>query len=402
MDVIIRLLRYIAILLVVLLLAALAAARFRGVAIQLASGEVVGYSRKAGEWLWAQYPSVPLRRDGPYVLDQNGQRVVLTLQPQGDGAVPVRAPAGPVVDVVADADPTLRFRVPLRAQHPRAPTQWPMPEQLLAVSDLEGELTAAVRLLRAQGVIDENLRWSFGRGHLVHIGDMVDRGIDVVPLLWLIYKLEAEAAEAGGAVHYVLGNHERYALQGRPKSAHPKHLATARATGLKYGDLWSTRSELGRWLRSKPAMLKIGDTLFVHGGVGTEVMALAPSLAQIDAAAARYTDALRKSDDPVGVTTIQSNTGVLADRSLAKAADTDSAIDAHLTRLLRHFDAERIAIGHTSVAHVGYTHGGRVLRTNVVHAQGTNEGLLWRDGSWWRVDAGGLREPMGPAVPREQ
>ncbi len=396
-----RLLRYIAILLAALL-AALVAARFGGLGIHLPGGEVVGYSKQPGEWLWAEYPSEPLRRDGPYVLDEDGRRIVLALEPRRHDAVSLRKAADAFVDVVADADPNFRFRVPLRAQHPRAPVQWPMPDRLLAVSDLEGELTAAVRLLRAQGVIDDNLRWSYGRGHLVHIGDMVDRGIDVVPLLWLFYKLEAEAAEAGGAVHYVLGNHERYALQGRPKSAHPKHLATARATGLKYGDLWSTRSELGRWLRSKPAMLKIGDTLFVHGGVGTEVMALAPSLAQIDAAAARYTDALRKSDDPVGATAIQRSTGVLGDRSLAKAAETDVAINAHLARLLRHFDARRIAIGHTSVAHVGSTHGGRVLRTNTRHAAGVNEALLWSEGRWWRVDASGLREPMGAAVPHAE
>jgi len=62
-------------------------------------------------------------------------------------------------------------------------------------------LTLWVHLLQVNGVIDHALNWSYSSGHLVLIGDMVDRGNNVVPLLWLIYKLEGEAKLAGGDVH---------------------------------------------------------------------------------------------------------------------------------------------------------------------------------------------------------
>lgn len=386
-----RLLRIAAIVLLVpVLLLAITGARLRGAAVVLASGEAVGYSQQTGEWLFAEYPSTPLRRDGPYLLYEGTRREALALQPHADGKIRLaRTQVGDAVEVVADGAPDLRFQVPLRDQHARSPLQWPMPEKLLAVSDLEGEFAATVRLLRAQGVIGERLEWTYGNGHVVLIGDMVDRGIDVVPLLWLIYKLEAEAEAADGAVHYVLGNHERYLLQGRAKSAHPKYLATARATGRKHGELWSQQSELGRWLRSKPVMVKIGDTVFAHGGVSRKLLALAPDLADIDAAAARCIAESTRCGDAV-----MRHTGPASDRTLAKADEADAAANAHLTRALRHFGARRFAIGHTRTAHVGYTHGGRVLRTDVAHARGVNEAILWRDAQWWRVDAHGVHEPL--------
>jgi len=384
------LLRVAAIVLLGLVLLAVAGARLRGTAVVLASGEAVGYSQQSGEWLFAEYPSTPLRRDGPYVLYDGSRREALTLQPQADGKIRlVHTRAGDAVEVVADGAPDIRFHVPLRDHHPRSPVQWPMPQKLLAVSDLEGEFAAAVRLLGAQGVIGERLEWTYGNGHVVLIGDMVDRGIDVVPLLWLIYKLEAEAEAAGGAVHYVLGNHERYLLQGRAKSAHPKYLATARATGRKHGELWSERSELGRWLRSKPVMIKVGDTVFAHGGVSRKVLALAPDLADIDAVAARCVAETTRCGGAV-----MRHTGPTSDRTLAKANEADAAANAHLARVLHHFGAQRIAIGHTRVNQVGHTHGGRVLRTDVAHARGMNEAILWRDARWWRVDDHGNRVPL--------
>ena len=63
-------------------------------------------------------------------------------------------------------------------------------------------------------VIDTDLTWSFGDGHLVIVGDVFDRGPNVTECLWLIYRLEQEASAAGGAVHFLLGNHELMVMRG--------------------------------------------------------------------------------------------------------------------------------------------------------------------------------------------
>ena len=382
-----------------LLLALPIASRVSGIGVAGYDGKFIGYSKQGHEWLFGEYPSVPAERDGPYVLDNNGGRLALTLEPRAGGeAVAMRTPVTNVVEVVVDDAAGTRFSVPLRSRYPRPAVQWPMPERLLAVSDLEGNFAAATRLLRAQGVIDDQLHWRFGAGHLVLLGDMVDRGDNVVPLLWLLYRLEAEAHAAGGALHYVLGNHEQYLLQGRPKSAHGKYYGTLRVAGIDYDELWSTRSELGRWLRSKPVLVRVGDTLFVHGGISPQTLATGLDLSAIDALAARYNGvlALAKSTE---MKVIFGRSGLVGYRGLAKATEaTPKADSAQVDAMLAKFGARRIAIGHTLAKHVGQDYGGRVLRTDVAHAHGTVEGILFTGDGLWRVDADGTRVPLAEAV----
>jgi len=66
--------------------------------------------------------------------------------------------------------------------------------------------------MQGNGVIDARLHWIYGDGQVVLVGDMVDRGRNVLPLLWLVYRIEAEAKAAGGALHDVLRNHEQKLL----------------------------------------------------------------------------------------------------------------------------------------------------------------------------------------------
>lgn len=380
--------------------------RISGVTLTGPDNQQLGWSGETGEWLFLGYPAGPQRRDGPYVLREGDDYFALNVIPRAGGdADVVRTSVDTTVEVVVDGgDPaaTVSFNVPLHGAHghAREATRWPMPERLLAVSDLEGEFEAFTRLLRGNGVIDPQLHWQWGDGHLVLVGDMVDRGENVVPLLWLIYRLEAEARAAGGAVHYLLGNHEQYLLQGRPKYLHPKYHGTIEATGLEYGTLWSADSELGRWLRTKPVMVRIGDNLFVHGGVGPLALGTGYSIEAIDALAARYMDVKRGDTDARdAVVLLHKSGGLLKYRGLAVAGSKHPRADsADVERALAHFDVQRIVIGHTLTEHVGQDYDGRVIRTDVNHAGGISEGALFESGKPWRVDTSGQRSPLDRAV----
>ena len=144
-------------------------------------------------------------------------------------------------------------------------------DSLFVLGDLHGEFDTLVELLQQAGLIDPKLRWSAGHSHLVLLGDLFDRGPDVTRLLWFVYRLERQAAAAGGRVHTVLGNHEIMIMTNDLRYVSGKEFLVAQRHQAEYSDLFNPRtSVLGRWLASKPALLRIDDALFAHGGVTPE------------------------------------------------------------------------------------------------------------------------------------
>src|SRR5690606_12940354 len=116
------------------------------------------------------------------------------------------------------------FEVRLRPPDPPAPDaiRTAAGTPLLVVADTHGEYDILVQLLQRQHVIDERLRWSFGRGHLVLLGDVFDRGAHQIEILWLMYQLQADAAAAGGGVELLIGNHEAMVMRGDLRYLHPR------------------------------------------------------------------------------------------------------------------------------------------------------------------------------------
>ena len=368
--------------------------RFTGITVKAPDGRFLGY---ASEWLFLEYPNVPVSQDGPYVLNDTDTSYAIYVN--GDGKTTsnklLRKEVTNQVEVIVDNDAGTQFTVSLREDHPRSELSIPSPKKLFAISDLEGEFDTMVHLLKANGIIDDALNWSYGSGHLVLIGDMVDRGSNVVPLLWLIYKLEEEAKLAGGNIHFVLGNHERYLLDGRTKSIASKYYGTFRTTDMSQRELWSEKSELGRWLRSKPVLLKIGTTLFVHAGISPKVLAMNPTLQSIDKEAENNfvtDDVIRRN---IEGSAIHDAKGVIFYRGLTQdrtAADLGKkASIAHVNQVLEKFKVDRIAIGHSLAANVSQDYEGKVIRVDVNHSGGVSEGVFIEDNILWRADDKGNR-----------
>ena len=122
---------------------------------------------------------------------------------------------------------------------------------ILAISDIESGYRTFRDFLINNKVIDKELNWIFGKGHLVLLGDFVDRGYSTTQVLWFIYKLEQAAKKKGGQVHYIIGNHELYNFQGKYKSASPKYYGVADILGKQQHELYSAESFIGKWMTSK-------------------------------------------------------------------------------------------------------------------------------------------------------
>ena len=140
-------------------------------------------------------------------------------------------------------------------------------ENIAALSDIHGQYDLAVEILKNNGIIDPNLDWNFGKGHLVIVGDVFDRGPKINEMLWLLYKLEIQAKKKGGRLHFLLGNHEYMVLHKDLRYVHDRYKVSSKLLGLAYDELYSNQTIIGRWLRSKSTIIKINNSIFVHGGV---------------------------------------------------------------------------------------------------------------------------------------
>ena len=190
------------------------------------------------------------------------------------------------------------------AQADSAPWRYATPPRIVAVGDVHGAYDELVALLTATAIIDEGLRWAGGDTHLVSLGDLVDRGPDSRAVMDLLMRLSEEATAAGGRVHVVLGNHELMNVIGdlryvsadeyaafaddEAPAARERALERFRArtdpavTGDALLEAFEQRyppgyfghraafapdGRYGRWIASLPAMVVVGNTLFVHGGL---------------------------------------------------------------------------------------------------------------------------------------
>jgi len=159
--------------------------------------------------------------------------------------------------------------------------------EIIEISDIEGNFNALYSFLISNKVMDKNYNWIFGNGHVVFLGDFVDRGTQSIQVLWLIYKLEQEAVKQGGKVHYILGNHEILNIQGTGYNDNvlikdEQINTTSVSFDESHEVLHSSKSELGKWLRTKNSIEKIGNYTFVHGGLSPKIISFKPGLDNIN------------------------------------------------------------------------------------------------------------------------
>lgn len=342
-----------------------------------------------------------LSADGPYIryrADGIAQTIRVTSAGQIERTDSARLP------------PDFRFRVESHdgryafdvTLHPIVRPAWKYeaPKKLLVLSDPHGDLHSLVSLLRANGVIGKRLEWRYGKNRLMVIGDVFDRGPDVTQILWLLYKLEAEADETGGSVSFLLGNHEPMVLSNDLRYTDEKYKTLADTLGIEYALLFGPDTELGRWLGTRNTIQVIGTNLFVHAGAGQAFYELNPDIPLVNRETSRMLfrrNKTRKAWSPLHAF-LYGSEGPLWYRGLVRekpkykpcAADT-------LQMILNRYGVERIIVGHTVQPDISAFYDGRVIGVNVNNRknreQGLGRGLLIEQGACYVVgDKGKLRQ----------
>ena len=289
------------------------------------------------------------------------------------------------------------------------------PQRIVAVGDLHGDFEAWREIALRARLMDGRNRWTGGSTVLVQLGDITDRGPDSLKIIRHLMRLQGQARRSGGRVVVVVGNHEamnmtddlRYVHRGEfaafvnassdrlrrrvyeankaaivaghrttspamsEAAIRDAWLATNPPGKLEHQAAWSPGGELGQWTIANPAVARIGDNLFVHGGISIRYAGVPVDEINRLAAAALAS----RTEAPTAI--IHDPFGPLWYRGYAtRAIDSEARAAApgqpqpaaaypppeeELATVLRSTGAKRMVIAHTpNRAGIAIRHGGRL------------------------------------------
>ncbi len=268
-------------------------------------------------------------------------------------------------------------------------------QPIVAISDIESGLVAFRRILVAHKVADAQFNWTFGNGHLVLVGDFVDRGASTTQVLWAAYQLEQSARKSGGTVHFIIGNHEIKSLQANYQTANEKYFHIAGILGKRQDQLFDDEALLGRWLASKNVLEVINGVAFVHGGLHPDLPKHGVSVDDIN----RIVRAGYRTPyySPAAVSTESflrsATTGPAWYRGYFKADLSQQDVEQALGAV----GAQAVVVGHTLQGKVNARFNRKVFAIDVKHPKDylwsfpfrSSEGLRITNGQYVRLLEGG-------------
>jgi len=260
---------------------------------------------------------------------------------------------------------------------------WQDVPRVIAIGDVHGDKDALVAVLRMASVIDAAERWTGGTSHVVQVGDVPARGPQTRQALDLLMRLEQEALGAGGRVHALIGNHEVGVMYGdlrnvlpaeyeafksdrskellqaaferevdslRKQGAWPDSPAERDALRASWFDRhppgWVEHREAfrpsghyGSWIGRHNAVIRINDSLFMHGGISPKYARATRS--SLNAAIRSELATVTDSPPPRSTELL----GPIWYRGLAE--DDGAAPASHVEAVLAFHGVGRIVIGHT-------------------------------------------------------
>jgi len=332
--------------------------------------------------------SLILTEDGPYIFHTENGLDILEIS---EGNYTKKSFSRDSSFMVQSENGKHQFKVKL---HPikRPDWQYEQPEKMVIISDPHGNMDAFVSILKSAGIIDNKYNWIYGNGHLVVNGDVFDRGIDVLPIFWLIYKLEDEASNAGGAVHFLYGNHEDIVLQNDNRYLEEKYNHLAGKLNMEHCKLWGTDTELGYWLSTRNTIELIDSNMIVHAGISKEFLDKNYSIPFVNKTVSKYIfqswSEREKNSDAEFLLFME---GPMWYRNMVDNDEDYSPIDESIVdKILEHYNINRIFVGHTVLDEVTSFFHGKVIGINVDNEENMknnrSRGILIEDGIYLIYD----------------
>jgi len=265
------------------------------------------------------------------------------------------------------------FTLQLKHEVFKEPAQYNKAATLLVLSGSEGNFEGLIKRLVAYKVIDKYLRWTFGEGHLVIMGNCFDQQGKNVECLWFIYSLEVKARKAGGYVHFLLGPDEVNNLKGDWRVEHPQY---ANSRKIPCTALYNGNQELWQWLCTKNVIEKIGDTLFTHEGLIEPQLFLTHSLSEINHHFRR--NLLQVNNSIVELLDAKANND---DQANSKPISSEDFV----INLLNSIGARELVTSNKSTDHLSVLFNRKLFTLNMDYTISNTAGLLIKGHRFYKV-----------------
>ena len=229
--------------------------------------------------------------------------------------------------------------------------------RVVAIGDIHADLGMFRQALELAGATNARGEWIGGSLTIVQLGDLIGRSDEERQVLDFLFDVQQRAAKAGGAVHALIGNHEVFggrvdnqavgpnpfpAWEGveglrrdDPRLRHLPPHARARGAALAPGGPYA------RKIAAFPVVLKLRDTVFVHGGV--EPRWARYGVDRINHEVREWL--LGRTPEPDSSWGVDDGDRVMWTRRFS--ADVDAADCAALSESLRILGAKRMIVAHT-------------------------------------------------------
>jgi hypothetical protein len=341
-------------------------------------------------------PDKPVN-DGPYVFRQGNIVLVITIR----GSKVIKK--GFEIDGlrstyrVTGSTPKKTYiisRAPARV----GPAKYQGVEKIFVISDIHGQFQRFKSLLVNNKIVDKKMRWRWGKGHLVILGDVFDRGEYVTETLWAVHQLEQRARAKGGRVHYLLGNHEVIVLRGNQKYIHPKYRrVTKQILNIDLWVLFGPNSVLGQWLRTRNTILQINDLLFVHGGIHPRIPTMKLDINDINRGILANLDSSTETveADETSAFLFGKDGPLLYRGYFEDSEEYRRPKPGDIEQILTHFRVKHVISGHTPQDRITPVFAGKIIGVDSGIQYGDRgEALLWNRGKFYRAPVNGNPTPL--------
>jgi hypothetical protein len=188
-------------------------------------------------------------------------------------------------------------------------------------------------------------------------------------------------------------------MRGDNRYVNDKYIkTTVKKSRIRHEDLYGPNTELGRWLRTKPTMIRINDILFVHGGLSPDMVERDLSLQETNSSMRTALDmnSNRVAFGDLPRFLLGSNGPLWYRGMLTALEDSYERLDSEeVAGILGYYGVSSVVVGHSELDEVGPHYFGLVYNLDVpLDGLGCFQALLWEQGRFYRINCAGEREAL--------